>query len=396
MYNEKIAWISIVILILGFPFSLSYGRQATGEPAMIFYLLAGYYTFWRYLEKRSIISLGMSMLLWGLALTSKQQTLPFWTLSMGAVVLFARTRRDFFICWAVVRVVLGTVIAWRGMLLFQHVLETNLPLYGSPMEGLLEVTGWVPILELRIQALNLIAKFALPLLLGLAYALFLERSVWHTERTKGSLFYLRLAYWSLTSSWLFWFATLAMPWYRYLYPPAFLGSVFIAILIFRLTEGLNFPQVLNSVGTMLLKIQLRAEGLIAMLCIVLLSYMSIVIIQDFIYTVPNNDTEKVAAYLNQRTPIDSYIETYDSELLFLVQRRFHYPPDQVQVALNKRTFLNQAVDIRYDPMLENPDYIVVGTFSDLWGLYNSTLMQKDTWELVYYLPSYRVYKRVLP
>jgi 4-amino-4-deoxy-L-arabinose transferase-like glycosyltransferase len=73
MYGERIAVTAILVLLLGFPFPLTEGRQAIGEPAMIFYLLAGFYTFWMFLEKRSILSIGGSMLFWGAALTSKQQ-----------------------------------------------------------------------------------------------------------------------------------------------------------------------------------------------------------------------------------------------------------------------------------------------------------------------------------
>ncbi|MBS4060349.1 MAG: glycosyltransferase family 39 protein [Bacteroidetes bacterium] len=396
MYNEKIAITSILILLLGFPFPLLYGRQAIGEPAMIFYLLAGYYIFWRHLEKHSIVSFGAGMLLWGLALTSKQQALPFWTLSMVMAVLFASIRRDTFIFWTTLSAVSGTLIAWQGMLKFQHLLEKNLPLYGAPMKGLLGVTGWAPILELRVEALILIVVLALPILIGLIYALFLERSIGEIEENTRPLFYLRLVYWSLISSWLFWFVTLAMPWARYLYPPAFLGSIFIAVLIFKLTDGLNFSRVINSISIMLRKIRFTTEGLKAIFCIILLSYMGSIVINrhSFIFKVPNHDAERIAEYLNQSMPVDAYIETYDSELLFLVQRRFHYPPDQVQVELNKRTFLGQSVEIQYDPMLFDPHYIVVGPFSNMWGLYNSTVAQRDIWKLIYELPGYKVYERV--
>jgi hypothetical protein len=43
MYGEKIAALTFLVLIIGFPIPLTYGRQAIGEPAMMFYLLAGIY-----------------------------------------------------------------------------------------------------------------------------------------------------------------------------------------------------------------------------------------------------------------------------------------------------------------------------------------------------------------
>jgi hypothetical protein len=119
-----------------------------------------------------------------------------------------------------------------------------------------------------------------------------------------------------------------------------------------------------------------------------------VVIRNFALAVPKNDAKKIAEYLNHSTPSDALLETYDSELLFLVQRRFHFPPDQLQVELNKRTFLGQNIAIPYDPMLANPDYLVVGPFSRMWKLYDSILVQQNFWQLVYELPSYSVYQRV--
>lgn len=314
---------------------------------------------------------------------------------MLAVILIAILQRDTFVFQATGIASIGTVIAWRAMLMFQHVLETSLPLYGSPMKGLLQVTGWVPIPEIRMEAMILIAKFSLPLLLGLGYTLLLEQSAWKKKGrgNTGKVFYLWLAYWSFTSSWLFWFATLAMAWDRYLYPASFLGSVFVATLLFKLSQDLNFFQIINSASSMLRTFKIKPEGLAALLYIMLVSYMGSIVLRNFVYLESNGDAQIVAEYLMQSTPADAYIETYDSELLFLVQRRFHYPPDQIQVELNKQRYLHQPTEIQYDPMLAEPDYIVVGPFSQSWGLYDSTVTQEDTWNLIYELPSYKVYER---
>ena len=361
---------------------------------MIFYILAGYLSLWSYFEKRSIVYMAASMVLWSAALISKNQTLPFWAVSMLAILFVASVRRDSFILRSSLSIFVGTIIAWRLMLRIQHGLETNLLLYGAPMQGLLEVTGWVPVWEIRLQALSFIAKAALPLLFGLVYTFFLEKAKWKSGGDPEPLFYLRLGYWSFICSWLLWFATLAMPWNRYLYPPVFLGSVFVAALVVRLTDGLRIQRVIDSTGTMLRKLQVNFDGLAALFCIVLISYMATIMLRNAIHTTPNDDAEKVSQYLNQATPADASIETYDSELLLLVQRRFHYPPDQIQVELNKRAFLHQQVEIPYDPMQADPDYIVIGPYSNSWSLYNSTVLRQDTWKLIYELPSYKVYEQV--
>jgi hypothetical protein len=214
------------------------------------------------------------------------------------------------------------------------------------------------------------------------------------EAAYDPLFYIRLAYWSLTISWLIWFAIGAMNWQRYLYPVSFLGNVFVAIFLSKMTNDFKFSQIVIRAYELLRKLQFTYKGVQAILSIVVLSYMGTLIIITSTSILSNDYTEKVAQYLNQSIPSDALIETYDSELLFLVQRRFSYPPDQVQVELNKRAFLSKQVDIQYDPMLVDPDYIVVGPSSNMWKLYDSALAQQKSWQLIYEIPNYRVYKHM--
>lgn len=394
MYGAKIAGAAILLIIMGFPFPLIIWRQAIGEPAMIFYLLAGFYAFLEFLKTRSASSILGSMLLWSAALTSKQQTLPFWILSMLTIVLVACFRRDRFTFWACVGIALGTLAMWQGMLMLQHHLEENLMLYGAPMQGLIAVTGWVPVWEIRIHALTATILYCFPLILGLGYAFFQEISNWRMEAANSPLFYMRLAYYSLTISWLVWFAVGAMNWQRYLYPVAFLGNVFVAIFLSKMTNNFESSQIVIRAYELLRRLRFTHKSMQAVLSIVILSYMGTLILITSTSILSNDDTEKIAQYLNQSTPSDVLVETYDSELLFLVQRRFSYPPDQVQVELNKRAFLSQDVDIQYDPMLMDPDYIVVGPSSNMWKLYDSVLAQQKSWELIYEVPNYRVYRQI--
>src|SRR5439155_8601536 len=91
------------------------------------------------------------------------------------------------------------------------------------------------------------------------------------------------------------------------------------------------------------------------------------------YTSRDNPVADTAAFLNANTAPGTRIESYDSELFFLLERRYHYPPDQLHVELNRRKFLRQDVPIDYDPLAANPDYLVVGPFSRMWGIYDAVL-----------------------
>ena len=102
---------------------------------------------------------------------------------------------------------------------------------------------------------------------------------------------------------------------------------------------------------------------------------------------------EVAALLNTRTPPGARIETYESELHFLLNRPYHYPPDQVHVDLNRRMLLGEQAPIAYDPLAADPDYLVVGSFAGWNGLYEPVL-QSGAFRLTNHVGGYDIYERV--
>jgi hypothetical protein len=102
---------------------------------------------------------------------------------------------------------------------------------------------------------------------------------------------------------------------------------------------------------------------------------------------------EVATTLNTQTPPDTRIETYESELLFLLNRPYHYPPDQVHVDLNRRMLLDEHVTIAYDPLAADPDYLVVGSFAGWNGLYDPVI-KSGAFHLIDHIDSYDIYERV--
>jgi hypothetical protein len=87
------------------------------------------------------------------------------------------------------------------------------------------------------------------------------------------------------------------------------------------------------------------------------------------------------------------IETYESEVLFLAKRLYHYPPDQLHIELIRRTFPDaQYVAVKYDPLAANPDYLVLGEQGKWWNLYGPTL-KTDAFRLIKSYKRYDVYQR---
>ena len=108
----------------------------------------------------------------------------------------------------------------------------------------------------------------------------------------------------------------------------------------------------------------------------------------------DSSAQQTADFLNTRTHPGALIETYDSELFFLLNRHYQYPPDSAHVQLIRRTFLYEDnTRIEYDPLAANPDYLVVGPHSKQWKLYEPVLAT-GAFRLLQSYSRYRIYERI--
>jgi hypothetical protein len=102
---------------------------------------------------------------------------------------------------------------------------------------------------------------------------------------------------------------------------------------------------------------------------------------------------ETARFFNTQTLPNTLIETYESELHFVLERRYHYPPDQLHIELTRRTYLEQNVVIDYDPLAADPDYLVIGNIARTWWLYQPAIEHGD-FRLIKTYGEYEIYMRV--
>ena len=86
---------------------------------------------------------------------------------------------------------------------------------------------------------------------------------------------------------------------------------------------------------------------------------------------------EVTQYIENTTDEDVLVETYESELFFLLDRDYHYPPDETDVQIISKVFLNNDETYHYDPLAVNPDILVVGQFGNLSKIYDQVLASGD-------------------
>jgi 4-amino-4-deoxy-L-arabinose transferase-like glycosyltransferase len=368
------------------------GRQALGEIPAVFFLLAGYISFlsWRRLP---LLLLPLSAFFWGLAAAAKMQALPFLVAGLAAPIAVALPRKR----WKTVVPMLAGLcgfLAWFW--LFRQAQEGLMrsPMFPKKM-SLYATTAIVPILPVRLTAAAVLLFFGLPALLGICYG------GWQygTGRAKLSLDNdadaVRQSLLFLVAGWMAWYLLLSIGWERYLFIPVLLGSMFAAVMLRDFTSGFSIPLTVKSAADTILRLRFGRRNVCAIAAVLLqVSVVSITIASlYFDYPRPDRSHEEVAKFINTTTPTDALIETFDMELFVLLNRRYHYPSDEIQLQLNRRTSMGQNVPVDYDPMSTDPDYLVVGPHSGRWRLYDPTL-QTDAFRLVLDKGRYQVYERV--
>jgi hypothetical protein len=204
----------------------------------------------------------------------------------------------------------------------------------------------------------------LPPLIGVIYACSSVIREFHKSHIDQQ-YLLRLSILGFVITSWSWYITLSIGSPRYAFPPVFVSMIFLGALLSDTTNGLQLQTTANRLTGLFRRP--RPNGAIAALLAVLIfacaAPLTLLSLSIYYTTRLDQATERVAIYINQNTPTTAIIETYDTELYPLLDRRYHYPPDQLHVDLIKITSLDQNLAINYDPLTANPDYLVIGVWA---------------------------------
>ncbi|HEU5103533.1 MAG TPA: glycosyltransferase family 39 protein [Roseiflexaceae bacterium] len=350
------------------------GRQVLAEMPMFCWLLAGYACLLAAFRRPTWLA--PAAICWGIALVTKAQALPFWLVSLAVPLLAALVMRRWRMAAMLLVVLVGSQVVAQLLIRLWGLLIAGHTLAGAPVTGLYDVTAFVPNAFNRLFALGNIVMFGLPTALSLAYAAWRalrDRSAWAEHADRECV---RLALLALASSWYAWFALLSVGVPRYFFPVTFFGSMFVAAWLSDLTGGFDLAATLERARGLFRKGHEKRQAAGALLAILLVAATLPITCQtlgrEYILAT-DTSAQQVANFLNTQTQPDARIETYESELHFLLDRPYHYPPDQVHVELNRRGLLHQETAIQYDPLAADPNYLVIGRFARGNDLYEPAI-----------------------
>jgi len=393
LYNRAVVAGTLVVLLLT-PrhweiHPLLIGRQVLAEGPMVLFVLAGYACFLA-AQRRPARFMPAAVFLWGVALVTKAQVLPFWVASLLVPLAAALWRRR----WRAAALTGAGILAsltlyWLLPRLQQAILRGH-TMPPVTVGGLYEVNALVLDPWIHLHTIRATLLTTLPLLFGLGHAF---RRCFRGPQG-DDLDILRLSLLSLVGSWLAWYLFFSAGWARYVFPATFIGSLFISVWLHDLTGGYRLRAGLDGIAQALRRRRLDRKS--AAMCLVLLLaavYLPLSIVELAGPAIPSSRSVfEVASFFNTETPPGTRVETYDAELLFLLDRPYHYPPDQVHVESIRRSFRRQDVPVDYDPLAADPDYLVVGPFGRGWGIYDKAV--KESFRLLRKYDLYEVYERV--
>ena len=366
-------------------------RQALGEMPAVFLLLAGYDIFlsWR---RCPLLLLPLAALFWGLAAATKMQVLPFLVagLAVPMIVGIARQR------WRTVVPILAGLCGFLACFwLFRWVQEGLLQADMFPQKmALFSTIAIVPVLSVRVQSATALLLLGLPALLGVCYGAWQYGSGKTMLAFDDDIYIVRQSLFFLVLSWMAWYLLLSIGWSRYLFVSVFVGSMFAAVMLRDLTSGFSIPATVKSAADAILRLRFNRSNIFSLVVVLLFTLAPITVINICIgYASSDRSSREVAEFLNTATPPDSLIETYDMELFVLLKRRYTYPPDDVNLRLIRRRFMGQNVEVDYDPMAADPDYLIVGPIGRLSRLYDP-ILRTGAFRLILEGSRYQVYERV--
>lgn len=377
---------------------LNLGRQAMAELPLLCFLLAGYVCLTAALRRRSWLLLPAAAC-WALALDIKTQYLWFWALSLAIPAALLLMRRQWRESALLAGALAGSYLLLRyGLVPIQVWLlaEHTLPL--QPISGLVEAIGVVLEPYNRFVALRDTLTFMLPGVLGCGYVAWQSWARWRAARPLDAAEITRISLLSLVVVWWGWYLLLSVGMLRYVFPAFVITSIFQAALLDRLTSGFDLRWTLGRAAGLLRGVRrdaAAAGALLALLLVTAASAATLLFMNTYYHSLGDRSLERTAAFLNTSTSPDALIETYETELFLLLDRPYHYPPDQVHVELILHSTQGRQVDLRYDPLVAAPDYLVTGVFSRGTDLYDATLAS-GAWRLVRHEGRYDIYERVRP
>ncbi len=387
LYGSRMALLALALLLasrtLNFDGIIEYGRQVLGEVPGVAFLLLGVLAWIKALDAEQkpalerarpwyqtpLLLTVLSGLGFGLALVTKNQFVLIVPPTLALIALLDWRYFRAASWWLRLLPLLLACACFATWILVQLLFlgpgnfATNLAQTRQAAGGAIFVFDG----EASLRAIRYLVQVYGGLLLpALLYGLWRCRV--RTPQALAELLIMLMA-----TLWLLWYVT-SLGWPRYAFPAVVLGALAVARLVVDLY------------------IWVRAQTRLPIPAWLFASYTVLVIAVPLTLTMrvvfsPDDSPQRFAAYLNANVPQDVIVETWEPELGFLTNHRYHFPPIKLLDTAVRQTWLDGA-PLTYDPFNQNPAYIIIGPFGEYTRIYTPD----ERYQLETQIGPYRLYR----
>lgn len=403
--NTKFAWLATAIFVSSPSIALfEYGRQVLGEVPGLMFVLLGILLWFGSWQKPSLGQLVLAGALIGLGVVTKYQYLlaivPTLLLSwvLDQVYFHTVQQRTFLVPGIALIGVFGLWQLFTLVYLGPSTIAENFAALREFNAGaaavfsrdlmaraLREIMSWRAFMFMLLPALGYGAYFAFRRLPTDAHAAAASNPT--NRQQQWSVIFL------LVVSNLVWYVVASVSWIRYAFIGLAFASLFVAKLFYDLTSGLDIRAIWDGVCTRSAA-RLRSLGQLALL-IVLVVMVAFPIGRTAlsILCAPLPDSFAMADYMDAYVADDALIETWEPEMGFLTDHRYHYPPQLLLIRAVRQIWQGGTpVSELYDFTTLSPDYVLVGEFSRWVNVYPREKLLAE-YEPVFSIGRYELFKR---
>ena len=398
LLGTRAAWIAVALLVTSPAIDMvEFGRQVLGEVPGLAFMLAGFLLWflrWRQARWWEITLVG---LLFGLSVVTKYQYL----LVLGATLLlawglnlvfFKRPQRLFLVPGIVTGVVFG---AWQLFTLVYLGPAT----IGENLASLREFTaGAAAVFSTDLMLRSLGELFSQKAFLWMLFPALLYSGWWLVRRRPAAdspatdrRHQLAILYVLVIVN-LVWYVVASVSWLRYAFVGLAFSTLFVSLMFAELTDEFRFSTLWR---TMQSGQWIRGAGGLAMLLLlVAMIAASGARLAVRIATAPEDDSAQMARVMDDTVAAAALVETWEPQMGFLTDHRYHYPPQLLLNRTVRQMWMNETpVAELYDFREFAPEYVLIGEFSRWVGVYPQDRLAASGYELVESLGQYELYRR---
>jgi len=401
LLGARAAWVVAALLLTSPAIDMvDYGRQVLGETPGLAFMAAGFLLWFARWRRARWWELTLVGVLLGLSVVTKYQYL----LVLGATLLlawgmnllwFKRSQWLFLIPGIVTAAIFGVWQLFTLVYLGPATIGENLAALREFTAGAAAVFSQ-ELMQRSLGELFSAKSFLWMLFPALGYsAWWLLRSRQPTQSdvaAEDRRHQLAILY-ALVVINLLWYVVASVSWLRYAFVGLAFATFFVALTFANLTANFSLSQLWeasNARGQ-------RGRGYVGLALLLLLAAIiaapgARLVVR--IATAPPDDSAQMAQVMNATVPRDALVETWEPQMGFLTDHRYHYPPQLLLNRTVRQKWLGETgVADLYDFTGLNPAYVLVGEFSRWVEVYPVERLQAAGYELVESLGQYELYQR---